>query len=732
MAHVIVYVDPGLGPQQAVDLAWAQVYPWATRTLRWMAQPDGTIEMPADVYQFCTQTRVHVEYIPHQPGPTWLGAADVPAHIGAPDPAAPNDWCVWVVWVRAGEVWTWDPLPGSSSGSGSGSSPGSGTDTWVDTEDTFWVWYRAPLDGSEDPTWTVVPRGRRWPPGQPLGIDAWAAARGRSPWWGALLNGVTGPRQPVPWNRRVLTTAPRTPPGPQVGPRSWAETWGRALAQAGNKAPQYWCMWPRPLWGQLPGPLGHALVADPDMAHRADAWAEDAAAEQGALWRVLTLWTRWRADVCHDVAGAAAVTLWAQGRFEEVSDAATDPDRAPDPETPLWVQDTHDGARAAFWRTALQVRAKWYDTHVPGPGHPPGPSGLRPAQAWALEQPGPEVAPWTWRFRWQGMPAHPRPTWSAIVLVGTPYVGSFMASWQQVWAEWQTRLPSGEPWWRLWWGVRQAADKVPRPGPGTGHTADLPRLGVLYDVPAWAPWDDRTLYVWCTASVHETRPRHYIHYQLEQQESPHWTPRYLARLRGAHEVWDYAAEHLRTVYPRLGLSRPVHYLPPLVPTEGMWGSSGSHVLDPDAAGGRPCHVLFYGSVNRRRQRWLRLVQARLRPAGLVVRVETQCFGAELQARLRQAQVVLNLHYYRARTLEVLRLTEIIQGGCVAVSEAGADPALDREWSDRVVWTTAAAAADTLLAWCGPAAAPRRAAWVAQAQARLQDTHGGATWPGWRR
>ncbi len=75
-------------------------------------------------------------------------------------------------------------------------------------------------------------------------------------------------------------------------------------------------------------------------------------------------------------------------------------------------------------------------------------------------------------------------------------------------------------------------------------------------------------------------------------------------------------------------------------------------------------VLFYGSMNPRRARVIDGLRAR----GLNVVTLFGTYGAERDATIARAKVVLNLHFYDSAIFEVVRVSYLMANGCCVVSE----------------------------------------------------------------
>ena len=74
-------------------------------------------------------------------------------------------------------------------------------------------------------------------------------------------------------------------------------------------------------------------------------------------------------------------------------------------------------------------------------------------------------------------------------------------------------------------------------------------------------------------------------------------------------------------------------------------------------------MLFYGMVNERRRQVLQNLESRCRLAVL-----TGVFGAERDALIARAKIVLNLHYYETCILEQTRVSYLLNNGACVVSE----------------------------------------------------------------
>lgn len=148
-----------------------------------------------------------------------------------------------------------------------------------------------------------------------------------------------------------------------------------------------------------------------------------------------------------------------------------------------------------------------------------------------------------------------------------------------------------------------------------------------------------------------------IVYNLEQiVDGAIWvTPRYVELLR-RHRVWDYSARNCLAL-ENLGVREPVH-----VPL--------GHALSLEriAPAREDIDVLFYGAYSARR---LALLE-RLEQSGRKVVRSNGIYGAERDALVARARVVLNVHYYEESRLEVPRCLYLMANGRFILSETSPD------------------------------------------------------------
>lgn len=198
-----------------------------------------------------------------------------------------------------------------------------------------------------------------------------------------------------------------------------------------------------------------------------------------------------------------------------------------------------------------------------------------------------------------------------------------------------------------------------------------------------------------------------ILYNLEQIEpGSAWLGPDLLRLFASHPVWDYSARNAAR-YEGLGLPAPRVVPIGVVPELVRIPPSPAEDID----------VLFYGSVNERRQR----VLAALSERGLRVEKVFGLYGAERDRLVARSRVVLNLHYYEAKVFEVVRVSYLLANRRCVVSERGSDPAEEREFERGVAFAAYRDLVETCARLCADPAARAALALEGQRLMTRRDT-----------
>jgi hypothetical protein len=131
---------------------------------------------------------------------------------------------------------------------------------------------------------------------------------------------------------------------------------------------------------------------------------------------------------------------------------------------------------------------------------------------------------------------------------------------------------------------------------------------------------------------------------------------YYQSMQECDAVWDYSQDNIEVLNVN-GVSR-THWVPP------GWHASIEGTID--RTGPKPIDVLFFGTMNPRRN----FVMQQL--AGLCnVRVAGWESHMALEELIGSAKLVLNIHFYLARVLELHRLVPLLANGVPIVTEISA-------------------------------------------------------------
>jgi len=170
-------------------------------------------------------------------------------------------------------------------------------------------------------------------------------------------------------------------------------------------------------------------------------------------------------------------------------------------------------------------------------------------------------------------------------------------------------------------------------------------------------------------------------YNLEQiTGSSTWcSPAYLGLLRRCR-VWDYSSRNVASL-AGLGIQDVKHVPIGYVPELSRIAPSNEQDID----------VLFYGSINERRA----AVLEGLKQRGLAVHAVVATYGAERDALISRAKVVLNMHFYPSQIFELVRVSYLLANSKAVVAEAGPGTEID----DDIAGAVALAPYEDLVATC---------------------------------
>ena len=177
-------------------------------------------------------------------------------------------------------------------------------------------------------------------------------------------------------------------------------------------------------------------------------------------------------------------------------------------------------------------------------------------------------------------------------------------------------------------------------------------------------------------------PDNSIIYNLEQIEpTSKWFEPAFRRLLREFVVWDYSARNIQRVRLLVDAAK-VHHVPI------GYVSEMSRI---ESAASQDIDVLFYGSINPRRNK----IMHDLRAAGLQLHTAFDVYGAERDALIARSKVVLNMHYYDSSIFEIVRVSYLLANRKAVVTECHAGTEIEPDMLDAV----AAASYDRLVDTC---------------------------------
>ncbi|WP_144439436.1 hypothetical protein [Geminocystis sp. NIES-3709] len=167
-------------------------------------------------------------------------------------------------------------------------------------------------------------------------------------------------------------------------------------------------------------------------------------------------------------------------------------------------------------------------------------------------------------------------------------------------------------------------------------------------------------------------PNNSIIFNLEQVEqgSSWFTPQYIDLLK-SYQVWDYSDRNIDNLKRFFGISGvkkcSIGYVPQMTRL--------SLADEPDI------DVLFYGSINERRQSILE----GLKEKGLNVKILSGVYGQMRDDWIARSKLVINIHYYSAQVLELVRLSYLLANKVCIVSETGLDKSLEIAFQEGIAF-----------------------------------------------
>jgi hypothetical protein len=116
-------------------------------------------------------------------------------------------------------------------------------------------------------------------------------------------------------------------------------------------------------------------------------------------------------------------------------------------------------------------------------------------------------------------------------------------------------------------------------------------------------------------------------------------------------------------------------------------------------------VLFYGSINSRRSSIL----DHLKKKGLKVRSLFGAYGMRRDRFIARSKIVVNIHFYDTKVMEILRLSYLMANKRFVISERGNDELLERPFEEGMVFVDYDSIVDGCLAYIEKPAERRKIA-----------------------
>jgi len=169
-------------------------------------------------------------------------------------------------------------------------------------------------------------------------------------------------------------------------------------------------------------------------------------------------------------------------------------------------------------------------------------------------------------------------------------------------------------------------------------------------------------------------PKDSIIYNLEQifEGSPWLTNDYINLLHH-YQVWDYSTRNMEALTElgiqnarlcRVGYVPELTYIPKLPETE------------------QDIDILFYGILNIRRTKILEQLENK----SLNVASFSDVYGTRRDRLIARAKIVINIHFYESKVMEIVRLAHLLANKKFVISEKGNDEEMERPFEGGIVFS----------------------------------------------
>ena len=172
--------------------------------------------------------------------------------------------------------------------------------------------------------------------------------------------------------------------------------------------------------------------------------------------------------------------------------------------------------------------------------------------------------------------------------------------------------------------------------------------------------------------THVSIPQSAIIYNMEQilADSPWMTDQYIHLLR-SFQTWDYSEKNISELH-KLGVTN-VHFC-------GLGYSPAMTRITPAE---QDIDILLYGSLNDRRM----IILQDLHDQGLTVHALFGVYGKDRDDYIARSKIVLNIHFFESKILEIGRIYDLLANRTFIVSETGSDRAMEEPLGDFLVFAS---------------------------------------------
>lgn len=182
------------------------------------------------------------------------------------------------------------------------------------------------------------------------------------------------------------------------------------------------------------------------------------------------------------------------------------------------------------------------------------------------------------------------------------------------------------------------------------------------------------------SSLTVLRPNTYFIYQTEQLNTKERAAKFhnneamFKLFNNAYQVFDYSRDNM------LMYSEKYNKVPMFLPfISGIDADATATDTDTTISSNKTIDVLFYGTLNQRRYIIIEVLKQLMPKLNIVV--EEVLFGKQLQEKIKQSKIVLNIHNYEHATLETARIMEAMQYDVHIISEKTHETELMASYED---------------------------------------------------